>query len=751
MSRRILPVLVAALMVISAIGIDVQASSDNLSDTNLSAVTTVKLGGTQEETYAKIASSSSLDLYVHEESGRFFVQSASSQSIWYSNPPKRDEDQKAAGVYRMELCSLLVVNGINVVDKQLFKKNSEVSSVRKDAYKYERLENGFCATYTFPEEGFVIPVEVQLENDLLKIAVKASEIKETKPDEYLISSIDVLPYFGAAGKQSQGYVFVPDGSGALMYLNNNRQTFSVYEQQIYGKDDSIDSSTKPSNKQDINLPVFGIKDGEQAFLSVVTSGEEAGVIRAVPNLKVTEYAQAYSNFVVRQTTQYTLGEDTSFPQTTLVYRKGKLSLPKRFEMTVFFLTGDNATYSGMALRYREFLWSGSRSASKPNNNSSLFIDVYGAVKGTTPFLGIPIKTTKTLTKFTQAKELVESIGSSVETSIQMRYLSWNKDSLAGKVDTHISPASVVGSLNEMRDLQSSLSSANGNLFLDFGVQMFQKSGNGVSTLFDNCKSLTKVPAGQYEYYFSTRLKNRKQAVSYLLTENKLNGTIQKLLARADKLTITNLSFSDLGDILYSDYGKVYSSRSKLKETVAKNLSTLSENRQLLLSNPKAFAMVYADFIVDAPMGSSDFDVLDESVPFLQMVLSGSVAYAGTPLNLSENPRQAFLKCLETGTCLRFALIAENEDALRNTQLDWLYCADAKAWSKDISQYQSEMNRLFSMTDGTRILRHAKVGSNVYLTEYENGTQVYVNYGEQKEVIGEVTVDGKGYQFVKGEQ
>ena len=300
------------------------------------------------ESYKKMASTESLDLYAQPESGRFYVQDRTKGSVWYSNPINREDDEKATGVYRMEMASLLIVRGIDVVNKQQFKKNSETSSVRRDTFVFEPIHNGFRIIYTFAEEGFVIPVVVQLEGDSLKVAIEAKGVKETMPETNLIGSIDLLPYFGAAGKEADGYVFVPDGSGALMYLNNNKQTYAVFEQPIYGRDYSLDMATKPTNKQDVNLPVYGIKNNENAFLAVVTGCEEMGTICAVPNMKFTEYAQAYCTFNLRRTAQFILGEDTSFPQTTMIYRKGALDLSENYELTLFILTGENANYSGMA-------------------------------------------------------------------------------------------------------------------------------------------------------------------------------------------------------------------------------------------------------------------------------------------------------------------------------------------------------------------------------------------------------------------
>lgn len=48
--------------------------------------------------------------------------------------------------------------------------------------------------------------------------------------------IDLLEYFGAAGPEEEGYMFVPDGSGALIMFNNGKVNAPAYIGYVYGED-----------------------------------------------------------------------------------------------------------------------------------------------------------------------------------------------------------------------------------------------------------------------------------------------------------------------------------------------------------------------------------------------------------------------------------------------------------------------------------------------------------------------------------
>src|SRR5690606_21407669 len=57
-----------------------------------------------------------------------------------------------------------------------------------------------------------------------------------KPVTYPLTSISLLNYFGASDVDSQGYIMIPDGSGALIFTNNEKTTAAPYNRRVYGRD-----------------------------------------------------------------------------------------------------------------------------------------------------------------------------------------------------------------------------------------------------------------------------------------------------------------------------------------------------------------------------------------------------------------------------------------------------------------------------------------------------------------------------------
>ena len=98
------------------------------------------------------------------------------------------------------------------------------SFVSAEGQKHEldikRIENGVSVTYQFGSLGIHITVDIYVEENELRVEFPVSGIEESKT--FAVADIQVLPFFGAAGADEDGYIFYPDGSGALTYLRKEK-------------------------------------------------------------------------------------------------------------------------------------------------------------------------------------------------------------------------------------------------------------------------------------------------------------------------------------------------------------------------------------------------------------------------------------------------------------------------------------------------------------------------------------------------
>ena len=76
-------------------------------------------------------------------------------------------------------------------------------------------------------------------------------------EEYPITFITPLPMFGAAGVEDEGYMFVPEGGGALINFNNGKLNQNSYYANMYGWDYATRRNEMISETR-LNFPVFGM-------------------------------------------------------------------------------------------------------------------------------------------------------------------------------------------------------------------------------------------------------------------------------------------------------------------------------------------------------------------------------------------------------------------------------------------------------------------------------------------------------------
>jgi hypothetical protein len=140
-----------------------------------------------------------------------------------------------------------------------------------------------------------------------------------------------------------------------------------------------------------------------------------------------------------------------------------------------------------------------------------------------------------------------------------------------------------------------------------------------------------------------------------------------------------------------------------------------------------------------------------AVPFYQIALHGVVDLSITALNEEQDMTQAFLKAVETGSCLKWRWIARNEDELVETDYNDIISARYENWIDDaIAQYLQAAPLLDRVADQT-------VVSHEFLTEsgdlvrivWSDGTEVLVNYGANDATVSGRTVPARSFAVKEG--
>lgn len=694
--------------------------------------------------FDRIAENSRLVLFSNLKTGEIAVLDRNSGVIWFSNPQDRDSDKLAKGVPKLTLSSQLTVKYVD--DKNsVFNITSQLNSVSKGGLASQRINDGIIFNMDFVNEQFKIPVRYTLKKDYLSAEIIAEGIVEYGNKK--IVSIGLLPYFGAGGPEEEGYLFVPDGSGAIINFNNGKRFTAEYARPVYGIDYVYDRTFVSSIEQQIYLPVFGICKENAGMLAVIAQNEAQGIIRASIGGKLTSYNNVFSEF------QYRSMGSMKLPQKNLDFASKDVTVVERtsankgsYEVRYYFLEHGKHDYTGMAEAYRNYLITEKNlKSSVIQGDIPFYLDLYGYVKKKKPILGIPFDSVIPLTTFQDAQEILDFLSANGVPRTVIRYNGWLHDSYYGKVPSNAKVEKKIGGEKGLKAFSRAVADKGGELYLNVDFINVYKTGNGFSRYRDAAMTLVNMPAMQYEYRINVYDKNYSIEPSYLTSMRSLPRLFSRFLESFKQLGTGNMAIDSIGTMVYSDMGLRPFERYRVPEVYAGILEKASaDTGNIMVSGGNAYTIPYAAHITDSPAYSSLFDIEDETVPFYQIVLHGMVSYSSPPINLSSHPRLELLKCLENGSAPLYSWVGRNVDELKNSRLNFLYSSDYKQWIDEAVKDYKEVNEILSKVSAQYITDHRKLAEGVYQTTYGNRTRVILNYNPEKVIVNGKQIEGYSY-------
>jgi len=162
-------------------------------------------------------------------------------------------------------------------------------------------------------------------------------------------------------------------------------------------------------------------------------------------------------------------------------------------------------------------------------------------------------------------------------------------------------------------------------------------------------------------------------------------------------------------------------------------------------NDYAFSQVTD--VVELDTYSAEYTITDYAVPFLQMVVSGSLDYAGAAFNY-DDANTNFLKALETGSLLYVDLMYADNSVLKHKEnLDTYYTSCYRHWIDAFSEAYGKLSAIYEKVGGRVITGHCRLADKVYSTTYESGKRILVNYADTAYTVEGVTVPAHGYAIV----
>jgi len=687
-------------------------------------------------TMQSIAKNSKYELYVNPENGEFEVRSTDGQKTWLSNPVGKETDTVAKDIWKTNMSSQMILDYTNKKVTTNAQANTFAGSVKSNGLKIYPCENGYIAVYYFTTEKISIPMQVVLTADGFDAVVLMDKITGDGNPFYL-TGIQLLPFLGAANKDDKGYMLVPDGSGALINLNNGKYAAGSYMGQIYGADASFKPTTSFANQKNSMLPVYGMKTGENALFAIITQGEALGTINANVSGGRTTYNFIYTSFQLRAKDSFFIADRSGKNRENIIMDKSPISL-KKLSIKYYLLEKDKANYSGMAEKYTEYLTKEKGLKSKNIITGGVYIDIYCGVLKTEPKLGFPVKSTKVLTSYKQATEMINHFKTLGIDNFVVRLRNASDSDINKKPVSKFNLNSKLGTKSEYQKLLDIV--GKDRVYISVDPINVQSNGWVVKTLNTTTQTVMGIPAYQLQYDLATGFKKSSDRW-YLLSPLIATSYFEKYVTSALKSDFSKyIALEEVPTKLYSDYSKNWADVESNKNYWTESLKKAYDaGASMLMDGGNAYSIPYAQRLTGIPSSSSGFVIIDSDVPFVQLALNGMIEYATEPVNLSSNPKRAFLKAIESDSCLSYTFIYQDPVVLRNTELSWIYGADYRVWEAEVSQNNKRYNEFKKVTNNSTISLHQQIESGVVKVSYANGGFVIVNYTDKPVMVDNITV------------
>ncbi|TYP76645.1 DUF5696 domain-containing protein [Paenibacillus methanolicus] len=608
---------------------------------------------------------------------------------------------------------------------------------------FDNEENGIGAGGE-EKPNFTVVLEYRLDGDSLVVNMPADRIAESQG--FKIRNLELLNFFGAAGSDEQGYMLVPDGSGGLIHLNNGKSNAEVYAQRVYGDDYNDNSGRRGQVAESVRLPVFGLKSGDGAWFAQIEKGDAIAAITADIGGRQNSFNHIHASFALRGEDELELYKGNEVDEIQLL---SESRYTGDIQVRYSFLDGSDATYAGMAKIYRERLAAeGKLTALDGEGALPFFVDVLGAVDKRKSFLGVPYKGIVPMTTFRQAGEIADTLAAKGITDVHMRYLGWFNGGMKHAVPSEVDLEGKLGSKSEFRLLAEKLAAAGGKLYPDAAFQHVLRDSFAFKPASDAARFITREQAMRTPYNRAFNTMDYDLGLYWLLSPAKLPYFVDRFMADYGDYGIDAIALRDLGDLLHADYrASRVVFRDTAKNIVTEQLGKLEQRfPNLLLTGGNAYALPYADKLINAPMEGSSFNIVDETVPFYQMVIHGYMDYSGSPINLSDEQdlQTQLLRSVEYGAAPHFLWTHESSSELKFTAYDSLFSTAYAGWIEEAAKMYAKSNEALGGLRSQPIVNRIVHQEGVVEVRYGNGDAVYVNYTDQPVTVNGTTVEATNF-------
>lgn len=610
--------------------------------------------------------------------------------------------------------------------------------------------------------SFTVALEYVLTDQGLQVSVPGNSIEET--NNYKIVNMDILPYFTSTQAGIEGYTIVPDGSGAVINHDNGKTNFSSYSKRFFTQDLAMIKEVKTAQTEDLLFPMYAVVNQGNSTGVLVEAYQMAAQLElrvdvsgrgALGESNNTNYFNAY----LRESQLVYIGTYSKNAITKYTNERNSEDIILNYT----FLDKSELSYSAVAKKYREILVDRYDITEKDDTSKPVLdLDILGAYSFRNNFAGIGYTDKDTLTTYEQLLEMIKKYQAMGIEDINIFYDGWRDEGLVQESFEKIKISKLLGSKKELKALIDENNKVTIYPYVNTGeVNKYQESfGSSHYTsrnvigevqvrypfdlalnIFDKTKKKINVISPRYYYAF---------VVSLVDSYTKTFGTNS---TKKNAINLNSIAIDSLGSALAGDYKKgiEFFKSSAIKEQV-KALNYCVDNgvSNIALYAPYEYALQYASYGKDVPFQSTQYEIIDYSIPFYQLVVNGLFDYSGQSINANSEIETdiQIMRLLETGSNPNFLFTYDSSEKLLTTDYNYYYYTHYEKWLKDVEYVYNVL--LETGIYGLELISHERIQNNVFKVTYSDGTKTIsyiLNYTLNEVTYNGIKVPAKYYKLL----
>ena len=604
-----------------------------------------------------------------------------------------------------------------------------------------------------------ISVHIFLGSDGITYRIFPDEI--TGAGVYSLSAIILTPFMGASGgmrsffdpetgrhgepevvPMTPGYIFVPDGSGALIRFTENTVQFSALTSQVFGPNRAeatlyYNSEVAMTERRHPLMPVFGVTHGyeQQSFVAWAEDGAQYMEIVMMPHNNTTYYNFVFPRFVVNSTFHQVYnrrgdGFMRMFPQR------------REFDITMHyrFLYGDDASYVGMARTYRQHLidtgvltpQTVQNDGTSPIRVDFIMSDARRSILGSTDVV---------TTTVSQVGEIVRNLHDSGVSSINGGMLGAQRGGITTGHPANLSFNRSVGSRRNFRRLFEDMAALGADV--SFAQDFFYINSHQMNVSRNQALHLNRWGLVGWDSFEPFLLVNE---ISFARPQRSAEW-LESHYNRATNMGAQSVTVSGITNNLLSHWGRRDAITST--ETIALFADTFAGLSVPVNAHaPNQYLWAYTTRFLQAPVFHNQFIIATDSVPFLQLVLHNTMEVYGPYANFSFYTQADILRMIDYNVLPSFVLTYAPAHYLGNTNSLNFFSTEYAIYHDIIMNVYGQIAPIMSQVRGLEWLNRTVLTEGVILNTYEGGVYVLINYTTVPFVHNGVTVDAQSARLIR---